>query len=442
MKKDQKAKGKLDSAALSPDSATYHSPSKLNTKHQQIIDQHVPIGIMECSREGKYIHVNDEFCQMLGYERDELLKIGIKDATHEDDFHVDMKLHRQLVAGEIPYYKLEKRYVRKNGQIIWVELTRSAVRNAGGEPLYTVGTVLDITERHSAEEALLHARTRAEKSAARIARLQQITAALSGVATTQHVAEMILEQGTRAAGAAAGILVELLENGQEIRTVAALGYPAAAIRTEPVPLTASSPLSDCIVSKQAVWISSQEEFSIRYPELAKLRGSFGNEATIALPLVVGERILGGLAFSFVEPRAFDTEECEFFLALAERCAQALERARSEDALRVSEERLRLATEAARLCAWELDIQNQTYTLGENFAQVLGFSPELLPKTSREVLQLTPADDISIIQKAVAEAVERRGDLSHLRYRLINPQNRKVIWLEVNAKLVYDEQGTP
>ena len=206
MKKDQKAKGKLDSNDVGPAAATHHSPSKLNTKHQQIINQHVPIGIMECSREGKYIDVNDEFCQMLGYERDELLKTGIKAATHEDDFHVDMKLHSQLVAGEIPYYKLEKRYVRKNGQIIWVELARSAVRNAAGESLYTVGTVLDITERYLAEEALLHARTKAERTAQRITRLQQITAALTGMATTRELAGMILEQGAQATGAAAGPL--------------------------------------------------------------------------------------------------------------------------------------------------------------------------------------------------------------------------------------------
>src|ERR671922_3082879 len=102
MKKDQKAKGKPDSADLSPDTATHHSPSELNTKHQQILSEHIPIGMMECSREGNYITVNQEFCQMLGYEPEELLQWGIKDLAHEDDYHIDVKLHHQLVAGEIP----------------------------------------------------------------------------------------------------------------------------------------------------------------------------------------------------------------------------------------------------------------------------------------------------------------------------------------------------
>jgi PAS domain S-box-containing protein len=91
---------------------------------------------------------------MLGYEKEELLQRGIRDVTHEEDYPADIQLHGQLVAGEIPYYKLEKRFERKDGQIIWVELTRSAIRDARGNALYTVGIVLDITERRLAEDAL------------------------------------------------------------------------------------------------------------------------------------------------------------------------------------------------------------------------------------------------------------------------------------------------
>jgi PAS domain S-box-containing protein len=442
MKKDRRAQGKTDSDRSKIDNKTHRSTSKPNGKLKPLVYEHIPIGIVECSPAGKYRNVNEEFCRLLGYTREELLQCGIKDFTHEDDFAIDIKLHDRLVAGEIPFYKLEKRLVHKGGQIVWVELTRSVARNVRGKALYTVGMVLDITDRHRAEEALFRTRTFAEKTADRIGRLQQITAALTGTATTRQLAELILEQGTKAAGAAAGILVEVLDNRQEIKTIAALGYPASAIRTEPVPLSASTPMSDCILTKRAIWIGSHEQFTTLYPELAEFRRSLGNEALAALPLIVGDRVLGGLAFSFIEVREFNREEQEFFLAVAHQCAQGLERARSEDALRASEERLRLATEAARLCAWELNVQAQTYTLGENFAQVLGFSPDLLPKSSAEVLQLTPAEDIQIIREAVAKAVEGRTDLRHLQYRFINPENGQVIWLEVNAKLAYDLQGHP
>ena len=154
MEKAYKAQGNLGVRRLPTDKRGSLSPSQLNAKHQQIINQHLPIGIIEASLEGKYLDANEEFCLMLGYEKEELLQRGAKDVTQEEDYQVDIELHRQLVAGEIPYYKLEKRYERKDGQIIWVELTRSVIRDASGNPLYTVGIVLDLTERHLAEDAL------------------------------------------------------------------------------------------------------------------------------------------------------------------------------------------------------------------------------------------------------------------------------------------------
>ena len=154
MEKDHKAWGNLGSENLPGEYRSSPSASQLNLKHQQIIRKHLPIGIVETSLEGKYLDVNDEFCGMLGYERLELLQRGIKDVTQEEDYPADIKLHGQLVAGEIPYYKLEKRFERKDGQIIWADLTRTAVRDANGNALYIVGIVHDITERHLAEEAL------------------------------------------------------------------------------------------------------------------------------------------------------------------------------------------------------------------------------------------------------------------------------------------------
>jgi PAS domain S-box-containing protein len=153
MEKAYRAKGNLDAKNLPTDKRASPSISQLNAKHQQIINQHLPIGIIESSLDGKYLDANEEFCLLLGYEKEELLQRGIQDVTQED-YEVEIKLHSQLVAGEIPYYKLEKRYERKDGQVIWVELTRSAIRDASGNILYTVGIVLDITERHLAEDAL------------------------------------------------------------------------------------------------------------------------------------------------------------------------------------------------------------------------------------------------------------------------------------------------
>ncbi|HSB01169.1 MAG TPA: GAF domain-containing protein, partial [Anaerolineales bacterium] len=200
-------------------------------------------------------------------------------------------------------------------------------------------------ERARLYQAEWQARQIAERAANRTTRLQQITAVLTRTASSSMFAEAVIQQGILASGASAGLLVELMENGQDFRVIAAQGYPPEAVRMEPVPLSSPTPVSDSIRTGQAVWIRSQEEFAARYASIAELGRDFGNEATAVIPLSIGDRVLGGLAFSFTEKQEFEREERDFFLAVAQECAQGLERARAEDALRVSEKRLQSLNES-------------------------------------------------------------------------------------------------
>src|SRR5437588_8432597 len=125
-----------------------------SSQRLQATYERAPIGITECSPEGKYVGANEEFCRILGYRKEELMQRGIKDVTHKEDYSHDIKLHRQLVTGEIPFYEIEKRFVRKDGAIIWAQILRSIVRGADGTPLYTIGAVRDVTEHKAAEEKL------------------------------------------------------------------------------------------------------------------------------------------------------------------------------------------------------------------------------------------------------------------------------------------------
>jgi PAS domain S-box-containing protein len=232
-----------------------------------------------------------------------------------------------------------------------------------------------LAEQKQVEATLRLANEQAKKAADRISRLQQITAALTGLASPSHLAETILKQGIEASEAVAAILVELLENGQELKTLAALGYPEGAVRTEPVPLSNPTPMSDCIRTRQAIWIHSQAEFADRYPAIAELRRSLGNEATAALPLIVGEKVLGGLAFSFVEVQDFEKDERSFFLAVAQRCAQALERARTEELLKREREILERLVETMPVMVSMYYPESNSVRLNAEFERTLGWKTE-------------------------------------------------------------------
>ena len=99
-----------------------------------------------------FMKVNGALCQMVGYSEAALLQMTFADITHSDDLRVDEELAERLFGGEIPFYRLRKRYVKKNGEIIWIDLTGSVIRDKKGEVMYGLAMIEDITERMRAED--------------------------------------------------------------------------------------------------------------------------------------------------------------------------------------------------------------------------------------------------------------------------------------------------
>ncbi|HEU4325053.1 MAG TPA: GAF domain-containing protein [Roseiflexaceae bacterium] len=174
------------------------------------------------------------------------------------------------------------------------------------------------------------ARAVAERAAHRTARLQQVTAALSEALTPALVAEVVVRQGLAAVGAYAGALITHQPGASFFETLISIGYPPSIMNLwQPLPLDAPAPIADAARSGAAVWIPSPEVYAQRYPLLAQM-GSQLSAALAALPLIVNGRTIGALGLSFREPRSFPFEEQSYMQALAQQCAQALERARLYD----------------------------------------------------------------------------------------------------------------
>lgn len=120
------------------------------------IFQSAPIGIELADRHGKLTHTNAALQEMLGYTADELRNIDFTAITHPDDVAAEHVLDDELVTGGRDQYQLEKRHIRKDGQVIWTRLTATLVRNGPEESHFALGMVEDITERKRAEEALVY----------------------------------------------------------------------------------------------------------------------------------------------------------------------------------------------------------------------------------------------------------------------------------------------
>jgi len=114
-----------------------------------------PLGVALVGKDYQFLKVNSALCRMVGYSEAELLQRSFVDITHRDDVREDVELAERLFRGTIPFFKLQKRYVKKNGEIIWIDLTASVIRDKEGKPVHGLAMIEDITEiKRTQEEAL------------------------------------------------------------------------------------------------------------------------------------------------------------------------------------------------------------------------------------------------------------------------------------------------
>ncbi|MCX5976173.1 MAG: PAS domain-containing sensor histidine kinase [Coprothermobacterota bacterium] len=104
--------------------------------------------------DGYVVEANDMDCRFLGYSRSELIGMHFTQFTHPQDINLDIGLYQLLISGQRQSYEIEKRYVRKDGEVIWGRLAVSLIRDNRGLPSYTLVVCADITERKQVEDAL------------------------------------------------------------------------------------------------------------------------------------------------------------------------------------------------------------------------------------------------------------------------------------------------
>lgn len=116
--------------------------------------ENAAVGIAHRDATGRFLRVNEKFCDILGYTREEMLQKTVRDITHPDDLADSIDALSALWQGESHTLRLEKRYVRKDGSLVWGELFGSLQRDAAGKPAYDISIVNDISERKRLEEEL------------------------------------------------------------------------------------------------------------------------------------------------------------------------------------------------------------------------------------------------------------------------------------------------
>ncbi|HEY9643088.1 MAG TPA: PAS domain S-box protein [Coleofasciculaceae cyanobacterium] len=127
---------------------------RLSEAKFRAIFENAALGIAIATVEGENLQVNPSVLKLLGYSQEELRRIKFTEYTYLDDLEIDLECYRQLLAGQRDSYRIEKRYIRKDGQLVWVGLTVAAFRDAQGEIQFIITTTEDISDRKQTEADL------------------------------------------------------------------------------------------------------------------------------------------------------------------------------------------------------------------------------------------------------------------------------------------------
>jgi len=124
--------------------------------------ENAAIGMGHVDVEGRFLRVNEKLCEIVGYTREEMLAKTFQEITYPEDLAADLEQFTSLMHGDLTSFSREKRFVRKDGSLVWVALSVSLQRDAAGRPVNTISIFQDISERKRLEEELRQAKEAAE----------------------------------------------------------------------------------------------------------------------------------------------------------------------------------------------------------------------------------------------------------------------------------------
>lgn len=343
------------------------------------------IGMAITSPAKALLEVNDQLCSMLGYDRDELLQIPWSDVTHPDDLAAEVAQFNRVLAGEIDGYSLEKRWIRKDGQIVDSSLSVKGVRNPDASLEYFVALIQDITDRKRAAE-------RIDNQMHRMSALRAIDASISSSLDLRVSLNILLSQATTElrVDAAAVLLLNNLTN--ELEYAAGTGFRGAGIAQVRLKLGAA-------YAGQA----ALERRMISVSDLAEAKGPLSNTTLIveetfvsyyAVPLLAKGQVKGVLELYHRTRLDPDPEWLDFLASLAGQAAIAIDSSQLFADLQRSNIELALAydstiegwSQAMDLRDKETEGHTQRVTLAAvKLARVMGLSEQDLTHLRRGAL---------------------------------------------------------
>jgi PAS domain S-box-containing protein len=447
----KKVKPRASKPAVRAESSPKRRPVSANASHGifseailleseelfRVTFEQAAVGIAHVSPEGKFLRVNRKFCDIVGYSLEEMRERTFQDITCSDDLAADVGQAHRLLAGATDNYAMEKRYVRKDGGLVWVYLTVSLVRDAAGRPRWFVSIVEDISERKRVQQELEN-RLKFEKL------LMAISTRLSDISIDRLDDEILEAQRQICECLALDVCVlwQISSPGrlQMSHLYGPPDFPALLSETR----DAQTGFPWClakVMNKETIVLSRISDAPAAAARDQESWRHYGLRSVLTFPLFAGGGPpFGAINFStMTAEREWSPELVGQLRIVAQIIANALNRKFTERGLRESEAQLKLAAESASAGLWSWDYRSGKIWVTDQTRRLYGFSPDEEITAERYERTLHP-DDVDRV-RLVAEEGFRRGAVVQTEYRVVLP-DKSIRWVGVRAQGLMDPSGRP
>ncbi len=352
------------------------------------------VGIVVSDLNGDLIEVNPAVTRILGLTPDELRALPASAYIHPEDTTIREDLIQELHEGKRQRYQLERRYIRKDGEVIWGRLTVTLARRGDGRALYRIAMLDDITEERRAQEDLQVAYRDLER------RVQERTRALIALNTVASVVSRSLDLRDIARDAL-GVSAELLgcdhgavyvtdASGEYLELVAQRNHsPAFVEAVQKLPIDRVLPDVKGHMDAPEVWQpEGLDEGALKSIMLAE-----GLSTVVTIPLVSKDQLVGSMSLSCSRPRALAPDESSMLMAIGRQIGVGMDNARlyeNEQERRDEAERRRRVAEGLREV---LSVLNSGQSLQGTLDLIARQACQMLGADGSALMRLEPATNV-------------------------------------------------
>jgi PAS domain S-box-containing protein len=394
-------------------------------KFRAVFDQ-ATIGIALGNLDGRCVRANKAACNFIGATEEEVCRLRIQDIVHPADLEMTADVFPRLVAGDIPSYTVERRYVRRDGTVVWGRASLSLVRDGTGKPNYLVGVMADVTREKQVE------RQRAAFS--------QLGHSLSTAVSRDQAARIILDITSDLFGWDAGFFHVYSQTTDKVMRV--LAVDTVEDRRVPVPPAIQSseptPMMRQVMKEGGCLILRGKE-----PAPATVLMPFGDKQRLSaslmfVPVRSGGAAVGILSIQSYTPSAYSQDDLKLLQALADLCGGALERIKVTEALREAEAKYRGIFENATEGIFQTTREGRYLSANPALARMFGYE-----SCEEMIASVTDIGRQTYVVPAQREQLKRLLERQHSVQRFEAQRYRKdgsVFWISVDGHAIRDASG--